>query len=336
MTHQDEATHQPAAKNWRSVITYRHFENFDPPKLLALWNACNLGRGAAKHISCDVFEMLNYSQPYFEHQSIIVAEEADNIVGYVHTGLAPNEERNGLDATHGIISALMVHPVHRRQKLGTELMRRAEGQLIEHGAKKITAGPAENQAPYYVGIYGGARPSGFLKSDPLAEPFLMSQGYHAAEEYGIYQRDLMNRKDPISFRLVTLRRKMELRIVNHPKDARWWWFTRFGRLDSIRFQLWQKGGDSHVAGVTVIGMDTFLPSWNERCIALCDLIVQEDCRSKGYGQLLITEVMRRLREELIQRVEIHVNLTNKKAVSLIDICGFERVDTGVVYRKQLS
>lgn len=323
-------------KDWRSVITYRHFENFDPPKLLALWNACNLGRGAAKHISCDAFEMVNYSQPYFCHHSIIVAEEADNLVGFVHLGRSPNAEQTGLDPAHGIISAIMVHPVHRRSKVGTELMRRAEGQLLQEGVKKITAGPGENIAPYYMGLYGGARPSGFLLSDPLADPFLKCLGYRPVEEYGIYQRDLMNRKDPISFRLVTLRRKMELRIVNHPVNAPWWWFTRFGRLDSIRFQLWHKGGDRHVAAVTVIGMDSFLPSWNERCIALCELFVNEDCRGKGYAQLLVTEVMRRLREELIQKVEIHVNLNNLKALSLIDTCGFERIDTGIVYQKQIA
>ncbi len=318
------------------MITYRHFENFDPPKLLALWNACNLGRGAAKHISCDAFEMLNYSQPYFTNKSIIIAEEADNIVGYVHTGLAPNKEETGLDATHGVISAVMVHPVHRRQNVGTVLMQRAENQLREQGVTRITAGPGDDTAPYYIGLYGGARPSGFLMSDPLADPFMRSLGYQPFEEYGVYQRDLMNRKDPISFRLVTLRRTMELRIVNHPVDARWWWFTRFGRLDSIRFQLWNKGGEQNVAAITVIGMDTFLPCWNERCIALCELIVNEDCRGKGYGQLLITEVMRRLREELIQKVEIHINIANHKALALIDTCGFDRVDTGVVYQKMLS
>ena len=66
-----------------------------------------------------------------------------------------------------------------------------------------------------------------------------------------------------------------------------------------------------------------------------DVHVEEERRGQGYGQTLLVEVLKRLRQELITVAEIHAPESNEVANGVIRATGFERVDTGVVYRKSV-
>jgi ribosomal protein S18 acetylase RimI-like enzyme len=318
-----------------AVIEYRSFHNSDPPRLVALWHACRLSRGAAEGFSSDAFELLNFAQRYFNRDGIILAvdSESGEVVGMVHAGFGPNDAQSDIDTGVGVICMVLVRPDYRRQGIGRELVRRAEAFLRSRGAETLIAGPAAPFDPFYVGIYGGSQPSGFLESDPDAAPFFVALGYEPVERFAVLQRDLQTGRDPMSFKAVTIRRKTELGMTGLPPNPTWWWMTRYGRLDSLRFLLVPKTGGAPLAGVTVIGLDLYLPKWQERVIGLTDLTVPEDERRKGYGQALLLELARRLREELVNRLEAHVSEANPGALRTFETAGFNRVDTGVVYRK---
>ena len=82
-----------------------------------------------------------------------------------------------------------------------------------------------------------------------------------------------------------------------------------------------------------MGMDVYLPRWQERVCGLTDLWVREDVRGQGYGQTLLIEVIRRLRQELVTRVEIHCPDDMEAPKTVIDACKFECVDHGAVFEK---
>lgn len=320
------------------MFQYRTFRNGDPPRLLKLWHECELGRGAARPYSTDAFETFNYSQQFFDRDGLILACDGPHIVGFVHAGFGCTPDQSALDHGTGVICAIMVHPRHRRRGLGRELMRRAEAYLRERGARDIEAGPAPNRDPFYFGLYGGSRPSGFLDSDSHAAPFLQAVGYQPAARYGVYQRDLTSSRDPMSLRVVTLRRQTQLAIADRPTRPTWWWYTHFGRwdsagVDSLRFRLVPKNGDDPIASVTVVGLDQYIPVWQQRAIGLVDVFVAEPFRGQGYGQTLLIEVLRRLRQELITVAEIHAPDGNAIASRVALGAGFTRVDTGIVFRR---
>lgn len=316
------------------MIQYRNFRNPDPPAIVELWHDSRLGRGAAKEFNTEAFESLTFSQPYFDPRGVILAEnERGEIIGYAHGGFARGEQDGTLNKSEGVVCSVIVHPDYRRQKIGTQLLAKTEDYLREQGAETLWAGPARDRDPYYVGLYGGSRPSGFLVSDELSQPFFEHAGYQPTETHLVFQRDIANRKDPINFRLVTLRRKMEIEVVDIPAENSWWWYTRFGRLDTVRCQLYQKSTKELVAAVTIVGLDLYINCWQERAVGLCDLYVSESERRKGYGQLLLHEVIRRMREELITRIEVHSNAADDRIIGLVTSCGFEQVDTGIVYKK---
>lgn len=320
------------------MIQYRIFRNPDPPRILELWLQCPLGRGGARPTSTDVFEVFNYAQLFFDPAGLILACDGAQVVGLAHAGFCCTEDESCLDYSRGVIGLVLVHPAYNRRGIGRELVQRAEQYLIERGAKEIFAGPSPHRDPFYFGLYGGTRPSGFLESDPAAGDFFRGIGYVEHERHGVYQRNLSVSRDPINLRIAAIRRQTELAIVDKPYHPTWWWYTHFGRWDSagidlLRFRLVRKSDGEPLAGVTVVGLDQYIPVWQKRAIGLVDLFVVESLRGQGYGQTLLVEVLKRLRQELIDLAELHTPETNELATRVVQAAGFVRVDTGVVFRK---
>jgi ribosomal protein S18 acetylase RimI-like enzyme len=315
------------------VLSYRSFQNADPPRILHLWCDSGLGRGAVQGRSTEPFEISNYAQPYFDPQGLILACDGDRVVGMAHGGFGTQTDQSALDYTTGVVCAVIVHPEYRRQGIGRELVRRVEAYLRERGSRTLFAGPSFLNDPFYFGLYGGSRPSGFFESDPLAGPFLKAVGYEPIERHGIFIRDMSTGKDPTSAKVVMIRRQTSLEVSEKPQRPTWWWFTRFGRLDCLQFQLKFKKTQETVAVLTAIGLDQYIPVWNQRAIGLVDLVVTPAYRGQGFGMTLLIEVIRQLRQDLIGCAEVHSPETNDSAMRAVTGAGFERVDTGIVYRR---
>lgn len=315
------------------MIEYRSFHNTDPPRIAAIWNAGQLGRGAASGLGTDAFETVVFSQSYFERDGLILALHDGEPAGFVHAGFGTVEDGSRLDYSRGVICAVVVLPGFRRQGIGSELLRRAEEWLVSRGVTSITAGPAADSDPFYMGIYGGTRLSGFLQSDVAAEPFLTAAGYQPATRTHILQRDLVSSRDPVSMRLVGIRRKTQLGVLHQPSRATWWWFARFGRLDTIEFILTPRNAEEPVASMTVLGLDYYLNCWGERVVGLTGLEVPDDHRRQGFAQALVLDACRRLKEETFTRAEAHCPESNPAFLTLLHSAGFAEVDTGIVYRK---
>ena len=316
------------------LLEIRSFRNPDPPHILRLWEECKLGRGAAKGLTCDAFEFVVFGQPYFDPRGLMVAESDGRVVGFVHAGFGVNEGESGLARENGVICAVMVHPDFRRQGIGRKLIAAAEEYLNQAGATNIVAGQSRQRDGFYLGIYGGSELPGFLESDSNAAPFLTATGYQPLERRLVFQKDIKTKQEPFDSRLAPIRRSMQLVVTDKPERLTWWWVARCGRFDTFRFLLVPKNTPQPVAEVTCFGLDLYIRSWQQRCVGLTDLKVGEPGRRKCYAKALLLESFRRLREEMVTRVEVHTPETNIAAVSLFKALRFELVDTGVVYQKR--
>lgn len=314
-------------------VDYRPFRNTDPPQLVELWNRAGLGRGAADGLTAEAFEHVNFATPYFDPHGLIVACEGNEIHGFVHAGFGPDEDETGLVQDPGVICAVVVKPASRRQGIGRELVRRAEAYLQNGGARTFLAGPAPPHDPFYVGLYGGVEPAGFLDSDPAAVPFFRALGYEPHRHHLVFQRAIANGSDPVNMQLLNIRRKTQLAVYQGPSGKTWWWQARFGRFDYLRFVLVARKEDTVYASVTVLGLDFFLPKWEQRAVGLIDLHVPPEYRREGYGQALLTEVGRRLRQEMISLMETHTPAEEELTIALLQAAGFEQSDRGTVLKK---
>lgn len=317
------------------VVHYRIYQNTDPPRLHQLWHACALGRNAAEGFSCDVFELFACSPPYFDRRGLIVAVDESRVVGYVHAGFAVNEAESSLDHSQGIISALMVHPDYRRRRIGTELVRLAEEYLRQSGSEFVEAGAGLNRNGFYCGIYGGLEPSGFCSSAAPWADFFSQCGYVPGQETFVMRRDLLQSRDPVNAKLLRHRRHLNLVITDRPGKQSWWWFVRYGHLDSLRFELQEKSNQKVVASGQIIGMDLFIPKWGVRSVGIRQIFVPETERRHGYAQALVLEICKRLRGESVQLVEAQMQSTNAAAIDLFTSARFELQDRMLTFRKRL-
>ncbi|MGC4089153.1 MAG: GNAT family N-acetyltransferase [Polyangiaceae bacterium] len=315
------------------MIEYRSFRNSDPPHILRLWQNSGLGRGAASGLSADQFDDLTFAQPYFDPQGLIVACDADEIVGYVHAGFGATAAEDCLCRNAGVICAVIVAPESRRQGVGRRLVELAENYLRQAGATSIHAGAAAPCDPFYFGLYGGSQPAGFLQSDAAAGPFFERLGYQPDTRHLVWQRQIGTVPDPVGMRLMSIRRATQLAALDPQPRKPWWWQTRPGRLDTVHLGLMPKAGGAPLAEVTVVGLDLYIPRWQVRPIGLMELKVSDKYQRKGYGQALIVEVCRRMREEMVGLAEAHARSDDHGALAVLKSAGFKEVDVGVVYRK---
>lgn len=325
-------------------MQYRHFHNADPPLLHKLWHACALGRSAAEGFSCDAFEMFSMAVPFFDRQGLIVAvdvvrqndKDVERVVGFVHAGFAVNATEDGLDTRQGVIAGLMVHPDYRRRHIGTELVRQAETYLQQSGATSVEAGSGLDRGGFYVGIYGGLQPSGFSAGAAAWREFFSSCGYQFGAETYVLRRDLEKTRDPVNVRLMRHRRHLNLVITDRPRDEPWWWFVRFGQVDSLRFELQERASREVMASGQIIGLDLFIPKWGVRSVGVRDVYVPEVQRRHGYALALVLEICKRLREERVELVEAQVAATDKPAIELFTSAKFSLDDRLHTYRKSLA
>ena len=313
------------------MISYRGFHNTDPPLIRDLWHNCQLGRGAAEGVTCDAFELVVFSQQYFDREGCILAFDGVQPVGMVLAGFGVKEDQTALDHSTGVICAVLVAPEYRNQGIGRQLVERASQYLKSRGATRVLAGGAPGFNPFLVGMYGGSQPAGFMMSDHCAEPFFSKLGFKERERHDVYTRNLAITRDPMHFRLIQNRRKFQLQIIGEAPVPSWWWGTRFGRLDSLRFLLEPKGGGPAVAGLTVVGLDMYIPKWKQRSVGVIDLYVPEQYRKQGFAQTLLVEVCKRLKDELVTLVEIHSPADNTAMKKTLESCSFESVDHGTVF-----
>jgi len=318
------------------VVRFRTFRNTDPPRLLDLMRLSDTGRAFARPESTLALELTVFSLPYFDPAGFIVAEEEGKMIGFAHAGFGFLPTLDALDYQQGVICCVLVSHEYQKQGIGKELIQRCEEYLTSRGATSIQAGQSRGKDPFYFGIYGGARPSGFLESDLYAAPFFRSLGYLPVQRIPVFQRDLTDKRDPMNYRLMALRRQTELTVTDQPDHPSWWWFCRFGNIESMRFQLSDRKTGASIASMTVIGLDHYIHAWHERAIGLVDIFVEQKYRGQGFGQTLIVEAIRRLRTEMITRAEIHVPEDYPDAVRAALGAGFQQIDCGVIYSRTPS
>jgi ribosomal protein S18 acetylase RimI-like enzyme len=318
------------------MLRIRAFRNDDPPGLVALWNQAATGRGSYPLHSATPFERHIFSRPYFDPAGFLVAEDDGRIVGFVHAGFGPRKDESAPDRTRGVICAIAVLPSHRRRRIGSQLLHKAEQYLSARGTKSVQAGAARPLNPFYFGLYGGSDSPGFLLSDAASGPFFESHGYGGVATNFVFQR-LLDRPvvvpDP---RFAAVRRKYEVVDLSLTAVGTWWQECVFGLIEPTEFRLVEKLTGLAAARALAWSMDGYNDRWNAPAAGLLELQVRQDVRGQGLAKFLVTQLLRNLKDRYIGVVEVQVPETNQAALGLFRGLGLEQVDVGRVYRRDLT
>jgi ribosomal protein S18 acetylase RimI-like enzyme len=318
------------------VVHYRHFRNDDPPGLAEVWNEAFSGRGEVRLRHSSPLETYVFAKAYFDRAGLIVAVEDGLRVGFAHAGFGPNEAQTALGKTNGVLCAIGVRPTHRRRGIGSELLRLCESYLTANGAQGLYAGPMPPLSPFYFGLYGGSDLPGFLASDADAEPFLRHHGYQVQGTTLVFQRSLAEAVNIADGRFPALRRRFEVRIVPKSGAATWWQECVQGPVDTVEFLLEDKATAQIAARTSVWEMDSFSWRWNQPSVGILSVEVREDLRRQGLAKFLLAQLLRYLQEQFFGLVEVQAAEQNQAAISLCQSLGFVQVDTGRLYKKDLT
>jgi GNAT superfamily N-acetyltransferase len=314
------------------VIHYRTFRNSDPPVLVDLWNECFNGRGAVALRGTTFLEYFTFAKPYFDPAGLILALADDQPVGFVHAGFGPNEGRTALSTATGIVCLVGVLPSHRRQGIGSELLRRCEDYLRGRGAQTLLAGPQLWLSPFLFGLYGGSAPPGFLESDPAARPFFEKHGYRPEAARLVMQRSLEQPPALADPRFASHRLQFDVQACPL-RGLGWWHECVLGPVELFDFRLVDRATNRAVARASLWEMETFSPRWNQHAVGLLEMEVVPERRRQGLAKFLLAQTLRYLNEQFYTLAEVHVPEGDSVSLSLLNSLGFHQVDRGVQYRR---
>lgn len=313
---------------------FRPFRNSDPPRLAEIWRNQPPQRGVMQPVSAGLLEQFVFSKPYFDPEGLIVATHDGAPIGFVHAGFGPNDDETALSTDLGTTHLLMLRGDHRHAALADELLAWAEGYLRDRGARVLYAGGIRPLNGFYLGLYGGSELPGVLATDPVLGDMCLRNDYREIDRVVVLQRELSRFRQPISRTQRQLRRETTCHENYCPPAKTWWEACTTGAFERLRFTLEPNVGGEPSASVWFWDIEPLSTGWGVPTAGMYDLHVPSPLRRQGVATHLLVEAFARLSSRGIVLVEAQTMQTNAPAIALYQSLGFEKVDEGVVYRKE--
>jgi ribosomal protein S18 acetylase RimI-like enzyme len=316
------------------LIHYRPFSNTDPPLLTELWRSCADRRSLTQPLTTALFEQLVLNKPYFDRKGLWLAIEGRHAAGFVHAGFGPSDDESTLSTELGVTSVLLVRPDLDHEEIARQLLRHSEEYLRGRGAKVLYGGAIRPLNPFYMGLYGGSELPGVLDSDVATQRLFTSSGYREIDRTLVFQRTLADFRAPFDRNQMQVRRRTQVAVVDEPPTKTWWEACTLGEFDRIEFQLLDRALGKEIASVTLRAIDQTPTHAGVRASGLMDVQVVQGSRHEGLGTFLVSEALKELHHQGVGLVEAQTMQRNTAAIGLYQKLGFNRIDSGAVYRKE--
>ena len=310
------------------MVEYRTFRNFDPPRLVAVWNEALNPPGAPRLPNNTLIERYVLAKSIFDPKGLFVAEVAGECVGWAHAAMSSNPFNT---QAVGVTCLIGVRPSHQRQGIGSELMKRCEQYLRERGADILSAGGHWPNNPFYMGLYGGCESPGFLVSEPIAEPFLLKQGYRVDQKILVLQRKLDQPMKMFDARFVPLKNRYDLAFGSPRRLLSSWHEFVHGYVDPLQFVLNDRQTGTWVARTLVWEMEAASLYYRRPAVGIFDFEVNPPYRRHAVGRYFLSLIMKYIQEQFFTLVELQLEETNHNGLQFLRSLDFEHVDTGQVY-----
>ena len=166
--------------------------------------------------------------------------------------------------------------------------------------------------------------------------WFVHHGYKPGEETVILDRRLEVPFPPADPRFATHRRRFDIRLLPQVTIGSWWRECVFGLFEPVEFRLEEKSSKMPAARAVLWEMESYSARWGCPAAGLLDVQVRGELRRQGLAKFLLTQILRRLHEEYFGLVEVQAAAEDSAGVGLFASLGFERVDTGRAFTKELS
>jgi len=318
-----------------SVITYRTFLNTDLPGIVNVWKQQRPQRAIAQTMFANQLEQSVLAKPFFDPAGLILAVQGATILGFVHCGFGPNEDKSDLNYTRGIICLLLTIDGQYQTEVCNALIDQGEQYLIGRGSKVILTGTDFPYSPFYLGLYGGSNVPGILSDNEAVIGLFESRGYQHKMRILVMQRSLHDFRAVLDRKQTSVRRSFRIEPDHDPLSSNWWEACTLGNTNRSVFRLIDRRTSQVQGNISYWDMEPLARNWGVRAMGLFDLRIEEEARQAGLGTFLIGESLRTMQQQAINLVEAQVADDNLAALNLFEKMGFEASDTGSVLIREL-
>jgi ribosomal protein S18 acetylase RimI-like enzyme len=315
------------------MIHFRPFANRDSPGIVAVWNAQPPARGRLAGLTPAILEQFVLAKPYFDPQGLVVAEDGDRIVGFLHCGFMPGEKFGELQRDAGIICQLLVDPERADEPILAELLRHGEEYLRQQGATILLAGAVGYRGPFYLGLYGGSELPGILQADSSAAETLLGAGYMPYQQRVVMRRSLVDFRAPIDRQFMQLRRQFRLEPIPDTEEMPWYDTCAWCWIERDRFAVVPAAGGVRLGVLTFWDMEPLSSSGGARAAGFLPEASESDAIPLESRLGFLAESMRYYQSQGLSFVEVQLSESDGPAREGFRRLGFQEIDRGVQFRK---
>jgi ribosomal protein S18 acetylase RimI-like enzyme len=160
---------------------------------------------------------------------------------------------------------------------------------------------------------------------------LAGRGYEPAATTVLLEADLTTNetRDP---RAVLIRRQTQVEFLDDALPVHWWQNLALGEFQLMRARLLLKPDGAEIGQALAWDMSWFGRVDGRPRIGLIDVQVAPKHRRKGFGRYLVSDILRRARENMVTRVAVQTASTNQPALALYASLGFQPIEEATFYR----
>ena len=315
-------------------IHFRHFKNSDPPALVAVWQSRRGQPGLNSTVNLEIFEQFVLAKTYFDPEGLILACDANRVLGFAHASFGANDAEDGISTDLGTTALLVVRPDCDEAQVAAGLLEHCEAYLRRRGAQVLYGGGIRPLNGFYLGLYGGSELPGVLESDSVAQQTFTAHGYREIDRTLLFRRNLSTFEAVVDRRQMQVRRQMVVEVVADPPPRTWWEACTLEQFDRVRFALIPRSGGSAVATATFRRMEIVATTMQPPSLGLIEVWVEESARRRGLAIFLLSEAFRQFIREGTREVEVQAMQHNLAAQALYRKMGFQQFEQGSVLRKE--
>lgn len=330
---------QPAENATEPIVCTR-LDNFKIRAVVNFWNSCCYPHNRRSGITIDVLERQVFAKPFFDPNGFIIAWKGNKIVGLAHASFGFTDDYSAVDYSQGIIPLICYNDAPDVDAVLDALIVSCERHLVSKGATRIQIGTTYPHAPFYLGLFHSSDLSGVDLGESLLTSAASRHGYSITSSKSHFRRDLDNLDWASSSEFSQLRQRFSIQMEYCPTMSRWGEAIAMNGLVWSRFSLVELGQGVINAqrpavqcALWVIDED---PETEMIAVGLSQCQVNPEYRGQRLGLFILSEAIRRLVDQQVERVEVQVPDEWRSLITSLSSHGFELFAHSALYSKNLT
>lgn len=338
-TLQTESKSDPSASlpELNDQITVRSFNNFDVEAMVKFWNEAQYPQYRFCPISLDLMEQMVFAKAYFDPRGLKVAFKGKELVGFAHAGFGPNDRYNSVDYRCGCIPMICYKDSPDCEILLAALLDSCEQYLLSFGVQQIQLGALYPMAPFYLGLMRTSDLPGIFWEEAKLIGLAEKRGYRCGSRVNHYSRETEGLEWAYTQQMRDMRRRFQVSVEYCPTPSNWWNSIAMNGITWSHFSLKDREQQDYrapgsVAHCSLWALDD-LSKRSPATVGMSHFYVIPSMRNQHLALFMLTEIMRSLTEQHIDRIQVQINADQFEAINLVEKRGFVKFNESVIFVK---